>query len=191
MMMRRGLGVATGKRAVSFGAAAFGLALVAGSLSPALAVGEKGQAEIKGRDGKDLGTVAIFETTSGVLLKIKLKGLPPGPHGFHLHQIGKCSGDFASAGAVYNPLGAKHGFLNEEGPMAGDLPNLIAGANGEVEVDLMSPFVTLSKEAEETVFDADGTALVIFDKADDYVTDPEGNAGDRIGCGPLVQAKGQ
>lgn len=156
---------------------------------PALAAGEKATAEMKNRDGKDLGSINIVETNSGVLLRIHLKGLPPGPHGFHLHDNKTCEGDFASAGAIYNPLGAKHGFLNDEGPMAGDLPNLFANAQGEVDLDLLSPFVTLNKEAEESIFDSDGTSLVIFDKADDYVSEPEGNAGNRIACGSLVIGK--
>jgi Cu-Zn family superoxide dismutase len=169
-------------------AAAYGLALFAGA-NMALAVGEKASSQVKDRDGKDVGSIEIVETTAGVLVKAKLKGLPPGPHGFHIHTTGKCDGDFASAGAIYNPLGAKHGFLNEEGPMVGDLANLIVGANGEVEVELLSPFVTLSTDAEESVFDEDGTSIVVFEKADDYVSEPEGGAGARIACGTIVSGK--
>src|SRR6478672_8554237 len=157
---------------------AFSMACMILAASPALAVGEKAAADIKGRDGKDLGTVSVVETTSGVLLKIKLKGLPPGPHGFHVHDTRKCEGDFASAGAIYNPLGAKHGFLNDEGPMAGDF-----------DVEMLSPFITLNKDAEESVFDADGTSFVIFEKADNYTTDPDGGTGARIACGSLTAAK--
>lgn len=163
--------------------------LMAAPVAPAYAIGEKAHADIKSRDGKDLGTVSIIETTSGVLLKIRLKGLPPGAHGMHLHESKKCDGDFASAGAIYNPLGAKHGFLNDEGPMAGDLPNVFANSQGEVEVDVLSPFVTLNKEAEESVFDTDGTSVVVFEKADDYVSEPDGNAGLRIACGSLLISK--
>ena len=156
---------------------------------PAGAIGEKASAEIKGRDGKELGSIAIVEATSGVLLRVKLKGLMPGAHGFHFHDTGKCEGDFASAGAIYNPLGAKHGFLNEEGPMSGDLPNLYASAAGEVDVEIFSPFATLNKDAEEALADANGAAFVIFEKADDYVSEPEGKAGARIGCGVLQLGK--
>lgn len=178
-------------RKVSAAAVMVAAAVVCASAVPsALAIGEKASAEIKGRDGKDLGTISVVETTSGILLKVRLKGLPPGAHGFHLHESKKCEGDFSSAGSIYNPLGAKHGFLNDEGPMAGDLPNLYANALGEVELDLLSPFVTLNKEAEESVFDTDGTSVVIFEKADDYVSEPEGNAGARIACGTLLVTKG-
>ena len=92
-----------------------------GASSSLHAFGEKATADIKGADGKDLGSVKIVETTAGVLIRAKLKGLPPGPHALHVHETGKCEGDFKSANAIYNPLGAKHGFLNDEGPMVGDL----------------------------------------------------------------------
>jgi Cu-Zn family superoxide dismutase len=172
------------------GAIAAGAAIVWGGISrPAMAGGEKATAEIKDRDGKSLGTAEIVGTAAGALVKVKLKGLAPGPHGFHFHEAGKCEGDFASAGGIYNPLGAVHGFLNEEGPMVGDLTNLFVDSSGSVEVELLSPFVTLSKEAEESIFDADGTSLVIFEKADDYTAEPEGGASARIACGAIAMAK--
>jgi len=155
---------------------------------PAAALGEQVTVVIKGHDGKDLGTARLVETLAGVIISVKLKGLAPGPHGFHLHETGKCEGDFTSAGGIYNPLGAKHGFLNEEGPMAGDLTNLVAGADGTVESELLSPFVTLNKAAEESLYDADGASLVVFERGDDYQSEPEGNAGQRVGCGTLPAA---
>ncbi len=167
-------------------------ALVLGAFTlqgTAHAVGEKAQAELKGVDGREVGTIKMIETTAGVLLRIKLKGLTPGPHGLHVHESGKCEGDFKSAGAIYNPLGAKHGYLNDEGPMVGDLPNIFVGPSGEVEVELVSPFVSLNREAEETIFDADGTAFVVFEKADDYISEGDGNAGARIACGLISPAK--
>ncbi len=168
---------------------ALSAALLVAGTTAALAVGERGTAEIKSRDGKDLGQISMIETTSGILLKVKLKGLTPGPHGLHIHETRKCEGDLATAGNIYNPLGAKHGFLNDEGPMAGDLPNLIANAAGEVDLEMLSPFVTLNKDAEESIFDSDGAAFILFEKADDYTSAPEGNAGARIACGPIMPAK--
>jgi superoxide dismutase, Cu-Zn family len=165
-------------------ASLLGACLFAGP-SPAMAVGEKAHAEIKSRDGKDLGRIRIIETTAGVLIRVKLKGLSPGVHGFHITGIGKCDGDFESAGSIYNPLGAKHGFLNDEGPMAGDLPNLVVPASGEIEMDLVSAFVTLNKESEDSLLDNDGAAFVIHDKPDDYKADPVGNSGPRIACGVI------
>ncbi len=152
------------------------------------AAGETAVAEIKLADGTSAGTVTLMEMAAGVILKFDLKGLPPGAHGFHIHEAGKCDGDFSSAGAIYNPLGAKHGFINEEGPMAGDLPNVVAGPDGTARAEMISPYVHLNKDTDDSLFDADGSALVIYEKADDYQTDPEGGSEKRIGCG-LIKAQ--
>lgn len=163
-------------------------AVIAATVADA-AVGDKAHADVKLRDGRDAGRIEIVETVAGVLLRVKLKGLPTGRLGFHVHEVGRCQPDFKSAGGIFNPLGAKHGYLNDEGPMVGDLPNVFIGANGEYEADLLSPFVTLNKGAEESIFDADGTAVVLFDKPDDYLSEPEGNAGTRIACGVITLTK--
>ena len=152
---------------------------------PAFAVGETAIAAVKLGDGSDAGSVTFTEGTAGILLKFELKGLPPGPHAVHIHESGKCEADFSSTGGIYNPLGAKHGFLHDEGPMAGDLPNIFAGPDGSVMAEVLSPFLTLSKEAEESLFDNDGAAIVIQEKADDYETDSDGAAGASIACGTL------
>jgi Cu-Zn family superoxide dismutase len=52
-------------------------------------------------------------------------------------------------------------------------------------VELISPFVTLSRDSEETLFDSDGSALVVRERADDYRSQPDGNAGARIACGVI------
>jgi len=168
---------------------ALGAALVASPAAEVFAAGEKAVAEIKDASGKSLGTAEVVTARGGALIKIKLAGLPPGPHGIHFHEMGSCEADFAGAGSIHNPLGSQHGFLNEDGPMAGDLPNIFANASGEVEAELLSPFVTLSPDTEEQLLDADGTSIVIFEKADDHLTDPEGEAGARIACGTLGAAK--
>ncbi|MEQ1651572.1 MAG: superoxide dismutase family protein [Hyphomicrobium sp.] len=163
-------------------ASAAALALCA---SQAFAVGETATATIKLANGTDAGTVTFTEGTAGVLLKFELKGLTPGAHAVHVYETGKCEGDFSSAGGIYNPLGAKHGFLHDEGPMAGDLPNIHAGVDGAVTAEILSPFLTLSTEAEESLFDGDGAAIIIQEKADDYEADPDGGAGARVGCGVI------
>jgi superoxide dismutase, Cu-Zn family len=169
--------------AFCFSASAIALILPS---APAYAVGETATAQIKLANGTEAGTVTLTEGTAGILLKYDLKGLPAGAHAVHVHESGKCEADFSSAGGIYNPLGAKHGFLHDEGPMAGDLPNIYAGVDGSVVTEVLSPFLTLSKEAEESLFDADGAAIVILQNADDYETDPEGGGGARIACGTIL-----
>jgi superoxide dismutase, Cu-Zn family len=166
------------------GIASFVLSLLQ-AVSPAGAAGETAVAEMKLADGASAGTVTLSEMAAGVLLKVDLKGLPPGAHGFHVHEVGTCEGDFSSAGQIYNPLGAKHGFVNDEGPMAGDLPNVVAGPDGPARAELMSTYMHLNMDTDDTLFDADGTALVVYDGADDYQTDPEGGSEKRIACGVI------
>lgn len=171
-------------------AAILGAIFVLSGVSSAAAIGESAEVHMKGVDGKDLGNVTIVETMSGVLLKVNLKGLPPGAHGFHFHATGTCEGDFSSAGGIYNPFGAQHGFLNVEGPMPGDLPNLVVSPAGEALAEIVNSGVTLNKSAEETLLDADGASLVIFEGPDDHLTGPEGNAGTRLACGVIGDVKG-
>ena len=74
-----------------------------------------------------------------------------------------------------------------EGQHAGDMPNLHIPASGELAVDVANPMITLVKGQPNTVFDADGSAIIIHAGTDDYKTDPTGNAGDRIACGVIVE----
>jgi Cu-Zn family superoxide dismutase len=74
-----------------------------------------------------------------------------------------------------------------EGQHAGDMPNLHVPANGELVVEIANPMITLAKGQPNSVFDADGSAIIIHAGVDDYKTDPTGNAGDRIACGVIVE----
>jgi Cu-Zn family superoxide dismutase len=147
------------------------------------------KADLKSKDGQPAGSVTITSAASGVLLVLKAEGLAPGPHAIRFHETGKCDGDFSSAGGTYNPLGAEHGLLSETGPMAGDLPNIVAGADGKAEAEILSPFVHLGKDDDTTLTDEDGTALLIFEKADDHLTAPDGGAGPAVACGVLAEVQ--
>ncbi len=91
-----------------------------------------------------------------------------------------------SAGGHFNPFGKQHGLKNPQGPHAGDLPSLTVGPDGRATVSVVASLVTL-KEGKNSLFQPDGTSLVIHEKADDDMTDPAGNAGPRIACGPIVR----
>lgn len=133
--------------------------------------------------GTTIGTLDMAPTTGGVRITGNVLNLPAGTHGIHLHAVGRCEGpDFASAGGHFNPASAHHGLENPAGPHAGDLPNVVVGANGTVDVDVTDPRVTLDASSNG-VFDADGTAIVIHAGADDQKSDPSGNSGARIACG--------
>lgn len=144
-------------------------------------------ASMKGADGADHGTVTFTQTPNGVLIKAELTGLPPGEHGFHLHESGACEPDFEAAGGHYNPAAAEHGFMMVGGPHAGDMPNIHVPDSGNLTVEVFDPAVTLEEGAPETLFDDDGTAVIVHSGADDYESQPSGDAGDRIACGVVSQ----
>jgi Cu-Zn family superoxide dismutase len=160
-------------------------ALVAMSILLAAAgagAADKAVAVLKDASGKDVGKAELTNTPSGVLIRLDLSGIPAGDHAFHVHAVGKCNApDFKSAGAHFNPDETKHGLMNGEGPHAGDMPNLHVPESGQLVVEVLDESVTL--DAEHALLDEDGSALVIHAGADDYRTDPAGNAGDRIACG--------
>jgi superoxide dismutase, Cu-Zn family len=157
--------------------------LVAIVSAPAAA--QSASAALKSADGRDVGTAQLTQTPSGVLINLSVKGLPAGEHAFHIHAVGKCEPPFTTAGGHFNPAGKKHGMLAAEGHHAGDMPNLHIPATGELTVEVVNADVTLGKGKSNSVFDADGSAIVIHAGKDDYKTDPTGDAGGRIACGVI------
>ena len=139
--------------------------------------------------GAVLGTVRVFSEPTGVMLRINASGLPAGMHGVHVHMTGRCDAPaFTTAGGHWNPAVRKHGHKNPAGFHIGDLGNLGVGADGKIIAGLLVPGarVTTANYGEGPVLrDADGAAIVIHANADDEMTDPSGNSGDRIACAIL------
>jgi Cu-Zn family superoxide dismutase len=136
-----------------------------------------------------VGQATLTEVGGGVRIVLEASGLPPGPKGVHLHAVGKCEPPaFASAGDHFNPKNQGHGVLNPSGPHAGDLPNLTIDADGKGRLETFTERVTLGS-GPTSLFDDDGTALLIHASPDDFRTDPAGNSGPRIACG-IVEKKG-
>lgn len=160
-------------------------ALAAGSIASASVLAQGANAELLDTDGNMIGNVALTEVAQGVHLFAQAEGLPSGTHAFHIHETGSCEPpDFESAGGHFNPTGAAHGWDNPDGPHAGDFPNVHVQDDGVLTVEYFTDKVTL-EEGETAVFDDDGSAIVVHEGADDYQTDPAGDAGARIACGVI------
>jgi Cu-Zn family superoxide dismutase len=120
-----------------------------------------------------------------VRIAVTVSGVTPGNHGFHVHLAGKCEGpDFKSAGGHFNPGAKEHGLESPKGAHAGDMPNLSVGADGTGKAEFVAHGTTLEAGAG-SLFQKDGTALVLHAAADDMKSDPAGNAGGRIACGVI------
>jgi Cu-Zn family superoxide dismutase len=157
-------------------------AVIALGAAAGTAAAQTAKAVVKNAEGATIGSIDLTQVSDGVLIKLTAKGLPPGEHAFHVHAVGKCEPPFTSAGGHFNPDGHKHGMMAADGHHAGDMPNLIVPASGEVAVEVVNTAVTLAKDRPNSLFKPEGTAFVIHAGADDYKTDPTGNAGGRIAC---------
>lgn len=148
-------------------------------------------AEIVDRQGAAVGTARFEQATRGVIITVEVSGLTPGKHGMHLHEVGTCQDvaeGFKASGSHIAPSGKPHGFRNDRGPHAGDLPNLIAGEEGIARVELYSELISL-KQGPTALLDDDGSALVIHANPDDHKSQPIGGAGERIACAAIKAAE--
>lgn len=155
--------------------------------------GRQGTAAVtlNGTGGELRGGGEVWQDNNGLVhVDLQLQGLPTGIHAIHFHAVGKCDATpapaFTSAGPHYNPANMQHGLNNPAGPHAGDAPNFTVAANGTARVQFTTNRVTIAA-GNGTLFDADGTSLVVHAGADDQLSQPAGNSGDRIACGVLRQ----
>lgn len=146
---------------------------------------EHATATLKDSGGASIGWARFTEDAHGIVhVNVHVKGLAPGAHGIHIHAVGACSPTFAEAGGHHNPLGHQHGLDNPQGAHAGDLPVLMVNDQGVGQLNAITDLATLSP-GQLSVFDSNGSALVIHANPDDQVTDPTGNSGPRIACGVI------
>ncbi len=145
---------------------------------------------LTGANGAPVGTATIQQEIQGVSVHLALMNLTPGVHAIHFHQTPACTAPaFTSAGGHFNPTAAHHGFHNPASPHphAGDMENITVAADGTTNQIVVDDRVTLQPGVPNSLFANGGTALVVHAKADDMMSDPAGNAGDRVACGVISQ----
>jgi superoxide dismutase, Cu-Zn family len=145
------------------------------------------RAELKDPSGRTVGSATLSEGAGGVRVIVEAAGLQPGEKGVHIHEVGRCEPpSFESAGNHFNPDARQHGLQNPKGPHAGDLPNIVIGADGRGRLDATTRRITLGAGAS-SVFDSNGSAIIVHTAPDDQMTDPSGNSGGRVACGVIVK----
>jgi superoxide dismutase, Cu-Zn family len=149
-------------------------------------------ATLMNASGGPVGSAQMWQEAGGLVhVDVSATNLTTGAHGIHFHAVGRCEGGataFSTAGGHYNPTSREHGLQNPAGPHAGDAPNLDIGADGSGHLSFTTDRVTLTA-GSTSLFDADGTAIVIHAAADDQTSQPSGNSGARVACGVVTSAK--
>jgi superoxide dismutase, Cu-Zn family len=140
--------------------------------------------------GAAVGLATFTEDADGVTVRLLIEGLSPGEHGWHVHEFGVCEpgGDepFSSAGGHWNPSAQPHGAPDAAEHHVGDFGNLVASADGLAEAEITTTDFTLG-EGPTSVYDEDGTAIVVHEGVDDLTTQPSGNSGPRYACGVVAE----
>ena len=128
---------------------------------------------------------AIF-TQDGdqVTLTVEIQGASPGLHAVHIHEYGDCSSpDGTSAGGHWNPTNVAHGKWGEGEFHLGDIGNITVGEDGTGSLTLTTD---LWEIGTGSAIDVVGKGFIVHADADDFVSQPSGAAGMRIGCGVIV-----
>lgn len=148
-----------------------------------VALAQNGTVSLQPTQGSNVkGDLSLRTMGSGVHVNGTVSGLPPGKHGFHIHEKGDCSApDATSAGGHFNPDTKNHGAPNAPEHHVGDLGNIEADADGNAKVDIHVAGASLGSGANSVI----GKAFIVHAGVDDFQTQPTGNAGARLACGVI------
>ena len=141
----------------------------------------KAMAKLEPKSGsKVTGTVTFTQSGDEVRVVADIENLTPGKHGIHIHEKSDCSApDAASAGGHFNPTHQHHGGPATADRHSGDLGNIEADASGKAHLDWKGK---LQLTGASSIV---GKSVVVHEKEDDLKSDPAGNSGARVACGPI------
>lgn len=141
-------------------------------------------AVIEAKSGSAMKGLVLFAVEGDtVTAMIEVTGAPPGEHAVHIHEHGDCSSDDAmSAGGHWNPTMQDHGRWGVEPFHLGDIGNMTVDANGVGKIRLTTTLWTVGTGESNDIV---GHAIMVHADPDDFVSQPSGNAGARIGCGVI------
>lgn len=126
------------------------------------------------------GAVHFNQLADGTVdVEADLLGVPPGVHGFHVHETGDCSNNGMAAGGHFNPMNMPHAAPDAASHHAGDFGNVTADEKGEVHARFNTHSITVAPGSMSVL----GRAVILHANPDDLTTQPTGNAGGRIACG--------
>jgi len=138
---------------------------------------------IKAVDGNknEVGQVFLRPVDGGVQVYGKLMNLQPGKTvALHIHETGSCANMGKAAGGHFNPDNNPHAHPDDMNGHAGDLPNLTANEDGIATINYVNKKISA---AEVGKYSVNRLALIVHANADDYQSQPSGNAGERVACG--------
>ena len=169
-------------------AASLALAACATDRGPSTSAAESAAAastQLRTVSDEARGSAWARQSGDRIMVRVEAANLPAGTYAAHVHTVGRCDPPgFETAGGHWNPTGRQHGSSNPAGMHKGDLPNLTIGADGRGTLEHAIPDAWLVAGGAP-LLDADGAAVVLHQRGDDYRSDPAGNAGARIACGVL------
>ncbi len=132
------------------------------------------------------GTITFVEKNGLVTLTAMVNKLEKGTHAIHIHEKADCSAaDGSSAGGHWNPTRVKHGKWTDTEHHKGDIGNLEADANGNATLTLTTNewCIGCADETKNVI----GKSIIVHEVADDFTTQPTGNAGGRIACSAIIR----
>lgn len=137
-------------------------------------------------NSKVTGIATFTERKGKVTFIAKLSGLTPGIHAIHIHEKSDCTAaDGSSAGGHWNPTFKKHGQWGVGEYHRGDIGNFIADEKGKGSITVTTDEWAIG--GEDSSKNILGKGLIVHQGADDFVSQPAGNAGARVACSAIIK----